>query len=79
MVLFFLFHTKIHNVNFCVKKIENSPPCRRLKYRSGQEPTHRFLTRQMPGQPARFACGSVVRDRSFSQPFAQSANGCEKA
>jgi hypothetical protein len=29
MVLVYLFHKKIHSVNFFVKKIENLPPCRR--------------------------------------------------
>jgi hypothetical protein len=35
MVLLYLFHKKIHVVNFFVKKIWVLPPCRRLNYASG--------------------------------------------
>jgi len=35
MVLYFLFHKKIHNVNFFVKKIWNLPPGRRRNFLSG--------------------------------------------
>jgi hypothetical protein len=76
---FFLFHKKIHVVNFFVKKIRFLPPGRRRQYLPGQEPRNAWNEHALRGAAyfglvtdpdVSFACGSMVVLFSFHEHLA---------